>query len=83
MHRQIGNLNVHGPLLNGNQGNPGYVPGGFIMDDDFIMGTDLGDHMNDEEAPIVDEVEVLNPDRLLLVKIHTTMIKLAIDEYQT
>ena len=40
------------------QGHGG--PGGFLIDDDFIMGTDLGDHMNDEDLTLIDEVEVLN-----------------------
>jgi hypothetical protein len=41
------------------------------MDDDFIMGTDLGD----DEGTFVDEVEVFNSERLLLIKIHTQLIK--------
>jgi len=45
----------------GNLGHPAHGgPGGFLIDDDFIMGTDLGDHINDEEVTLVDEVEVLN-----------------------
>lgn len=31
-----------------------------MIDDDFIMGTDLEDHMNDDELPLIDDVEVLN-----------------------
>ncbi len=45
------------------------------------MGTDLGDHMNDDELPLIDDVEVLNQDRLLLIKIHTSLAKLAMDTY--
>ena len=62
----------------GNHGNHGQP--GFMIDDDFIMGTDLGDHINEEDTPLLDEVEVLNSDRLVLIKIYTNLIKLAIDE---
>lgn len=45
------------------------------------MGTDLGDHINEDEVPLIDDVEVLNKDRLLLVKIHTSLIKFATEEF--
>lgn len=53
-----------------------------MIDDDFIMGTDLEDHINEDELPLIDDVEVLNKDRLLLIKIHTNLAKLAMDTYQ-
>lgn len=53
-----------------------------MIDDDFIMGTDLEDHINDDELLLIDDVEVLNKDRLLLIKIHTNLTKLAMDTYQ-
>ena len=51
-----------------------------MVDDEFIMGTDI-DREVDEESPVVDEVEVLNSDRLILVRIHTTLIKLCLERY--
>jgi hypothetical protein len=81
MHRQVGSHHVQ--LIDGNHGGHGQGrPGGFMIDDDFIMGTDLEDHMNDDELPLIDDVEVLNKDRLLLIKIHTNLAKLAMDTYQ-
>jgi hypothetical protein len=59
MHRQVGSHHVQ--LIDGNHGGHGHGrPGGFMIDDDFIMGTDLEDHMNDDELPLIDDVEVLN-----------------------
>ena len=61
MHRQVGSHHIPGHIMAGNLGHPAHGgPGGFLIDDDFIMGTDLGDHINDEEVTLVDEVEVLN-----------------------
>lgn len=55
-----------------------------MIDDDFIMGTDL-DHINDDDhlSHSIEEVEVINSDRQILIKLHTLMIRLAIDKLQT
>jgi hypothetical protein len=56
-----------------------------IDDEPFIIGTDI-DNLNaevyDEENTFCDEVDVINSDRLILIRIHISLIKLAIDTYQ-
>jgi hypothetical protein len=55
-----------------------------IDDDPFIIGTDI-DNLNaevyDEENTFCDEVDVINSDRSILIRIHISLIKLAIETF--
>ena len=58
-----------------------------IGDDEFIMGIidhneEIGDIIDlEEETTICDETEVINKDRLILIKIFTTLIRMSIDNF--
>jgi hypothetical protein len=49
--------------------------------DDFIIGTDIIDPEGYEEddALFSDEVDVINSDRLILIKLYTSLIKHSTD----
>ncbi len=49
--------------------------------DDFIIGTDLIEGYEEEDAIFADEVEVINADRLILIKIFTSLVKLSTDAF--
>lgn len=51
------------------------------MHDDFIIGTDIIDPeaYEEDETAFTDEVDVINSDRLILIKLYTSLIKLSTD----
>ena len=51
------------------------------MHDDFIIGTDIIDPeaYEEDETSFTDEVDVINSDRLILIKLFTFLIKLSTD----
>jgi hypothetical protein len=51
------------------------------VQDDFIIGTDIIDPEAYEEEDVLfsDEVDVINSDRLIIIKLYTSIIKLSTD----
>jgi hypothetical protein len=49
--------------------------------DDFIIGTDIIDAeaYEEDDSAFSDEVDVLNSDRLILIKLYTSLIKISTD----
>lgn len=49
--------------------------------DDFIIGTDIIDPEAYEEEDVLfsDEVDVINSDRLIIIKLYTSLIKISTD----
>jgi hypothetical protein len=49
--------------------------------DDFIIGTDIIDPEAYEEEDVLfsDEVDVINSDRLIIIKLYTSLMKLSTD----
>ena len=47
--------------------------------DDFIIGTDIIDPeaYEEDETTFTDEVDMINSDRLILIKLYTSLIKLS------
>ena len=50
------------------------------MDDDLLMiGTDIDHAYEEDNLSVTEEVDVINKDRLILIKLYTTLISESIE----
>ena len=49
--------------------------------DDFIIGTDLIEAYEEEDSNFSDEIEVINSDRLIIIRIFTYLVRISTEAF--